>query len=154
MTRISLASFRLRRLKGLVAAGLILVLPAAVCAQTYPEPPDPAENARVRMGPFSVRPTLIIRDVGVDSNVFNASGTAQDRLAYVACACSFALGLIGVGLFTSVPATTLMFMLTGWFVVREVRFAPVMPADTRTLGLVSRRSAGEKLGLPASGEPA
>ena len=76
------------------------------------------------------------------------------RLAYVACACSFALGLIGVGLFTSVPATTLMFLLTGWFVVREVRFAPVMPADTRALGLVSAPSAGDKLGLPASGEPA
>ena len=68
------------------------------------------------------------------------------RLAYVACACSFALGLIGVGLFTSVPATTLMFLLTGWFVVREVRFAPVMPADTRALGLgfcaERRRQAG------------
>jgi hypothetical protein len=76
------------------------------------------------------------------------------RIAYVACACSFALGLIGVGLFTSVPATTLMFLLTGWFVVREVRFAPVMPADTRALGLVSAPSAGDKLGLPASGEPA
>jgi hypothetical protein len=46
------------------------------------------------------------------------------RLAYVACACSFAMGLIGVGLFTSVPATTLTFLLTGWFVVREVRVAP------------------------------
>ena len=49
------------------------------------------------------------------------------RLAYVACACTFALGLIGVGLFTSVPATTLTFLLTGWFVVREVRAPPVAP---------------------------
>ena len=47
------------------------------------------------------------------------------RLAYVACACSFALGLIGVGLFTSVPATTLTFLLTGWFAVREVKAPPV-----------------------------
>jgi hypothetical protein len=49
------------------------------------------------------------------------------RLAYVACACSFAMGLIGVGLFTSVPATTLTFLLTGWFVVREVRAPPPAP---------------------------
>jgi hypothetical protein len=49
------------------------------------------------------------------------------RLAYVACGCSFGLGLIGVGLFTSVPATTVTFLLTGWFAVREVK-AP--PAET------------------------
>jgi hypothetical protein len=46
------------------------------------------------------------------------------RLAYVASASAFAMGLIGVGLFTSVPATTLTFLLTGWFTVREVRAAP------------------------------
>jgi O-antigen ligase len=49
------------------------------------------------------------------------------RLAYVASACSFGLGLIGVGLFTSVPATTLTFLLTGWFAVREVKAPPVAP---------------------------
>jgi hypothetical protein len=53
------------------------------------------------------------------------------RLAYVACACCFAMGLLGVGLFTSVPGTTLTFLLTGWFVVREVRFAPA-PAGPHT----------------------
>lgn len=47
------------------------------------------------------------------------------RLAYVGCACSFSLGLIGVGLFTSVPATTLTFLLTGWFAVREVKAPPL-----------------------------
>ena len=46
------------------------------------------------------------------------------RLAYVACACCFGMGLLGVGLFTSVPMTTLTFLLTGWFAVREVRAAP------------------------------
>jgi hypothetical protein len=50
------------------------------------------------------------------------------RLAYVACAGSFASGLIGVGLFTSVPGTTLTFLLTGWIAVREVRAAPAGPA--------------------------
>ncbi len=62
------------------------------------------------------------------------------RLAYVACACCFAMGLLGVGLFTSVPATTLTFLLTGWLVVREVRVAPQETADTATL----RRGAGQR----------
>jgi hypothetical protein len=47
------------------------------------------------------------------------------RLAYVACACFFATGMIGTGLFTSVPATTILLLLTGWIVVPEVSFAPV-----------------------------
>ena len=47
------------------------------------------------------------------------------RLAYVACACAFGTGLIGLGLFTSVPMTTLVLLMTGWIVVPEVPFAPV-----------------------------
>ena len=43
------------------------------------------------------------------------------RLAYVVCACLFATGLIGTGLFTSVPTTTMLLLLTGWIVVPEVR---------------------------------
>lgn len=82
MTRLSFVGFRPRRFTGLVAAALILALPIALSAQTYPEPPDPAENARVQMGPFSVRPTLIIRDVGIDSNVFNASGIPQEDFSF------------------------------------------------------------------------
>jgi hypothetical protein len=50
------------------------------------------------------------------------------RLAYVACACCFGMGLLGVGLFTSVPMTTLTFLLTGWLAVREVRRAPMAAA--------------------------
>jgi hypothetical protein len=46
------------------------------------------------------------------------------RLAYVACACAFAAGFIGTGLFTSVPMTALLLLLTGWMVVPEVAFAP------------------------------
>lgn len=72
------------------------------------------------------------------------------RLAYVACACSFAMGLIGVGLFTSVPGTTLTFLLTGWFAVREVRAPPPAPAPqpaTGTLTLAPLSGA-----VPTSGE--
>jgi hypothetical protein len=46
------------------------------------------------------------------------------RLAYVACACGFGTGLIGLGLFTSVPMTVLLLLMTGWIVVPEVSFAP------------------------------
>jgi len=46
------------------------------------------------------------------------------RLALVACACAFATGFIGLGLFTSVPMTTLVLLLTGWIVVPEIAFAP------------------------------
>jgi hypothetical protein len=63
---------------------MVLWLPAAAGAQTYPEPPDPGENARVRMGPVSVRPTLILRDIGVDSNVFNESAVPQQDFTMTA----------------------------------------------------------------------
>jgi hypothetical protein len=49
------------------------------------------------------------------------------RLAFVACAFAFATGFIGLGLFTSVPMTALVLLLTGWIVVPEVMFAPVVP---------------------------
>jgi hypothetical protein len=53
------------------------------------------------------------------------------RLAYVAVACTFATGLIGTGLLTSVPSSAIVLLLTGWIVAPEVRFAPaVMPAPS------------------------
>ena len=58
--------------------------PAAAAAQTYPAPPDTSEGARVRIGPVAVRPALIVRDVGVDSNVFNESGTPQEDFSATA----------------------------------------------------------------------
>ena len=64
------------------------------------------------------------------------------RLAYVACACSFALGLIGVGLFTSVPGNHAD--VPADRLVRRpggANWALVMPADTRALGLVSAPGA-------------
>lgn len=61
-----------------VWAALSVLCPAAAAAQTYPEPPAPEENARIQMGPVAVRPTFILRDVGVDSNVFNENGHPQE----------------------------------------------------------------------------
>ena len=54
-----------------VTAFLIAVAPAA--AQTSAPPPEPATPARVQLGPLALRPQLILRDVGYDSNVFNES---------------------------------------------------------------------------------
>ena len=51
--------------------------PFTASAQTS-EPPTLEETARIRMGPVAVRPTFILRDVGVDSNVFNENGAPQE----------------------------------------------------------------------------
>jgi hypothetical protein len=48
------------------------------------------------------------------------------KLALVACACAFGTGFIGLGLFTSVPMTALVLLLTGWVIVPEVPFAPAL----------------------------
>jgi hypothetical protein len=52
------------------------------------------------------------------------------RLLYVACACGFATGFVGLGLFTSVPMTALLLLMTGWIAVPEVAFAPAPAART------------------------
>jgi hypothetical protein len=62
----------------LLLFGLSLLQATAARAQTYPAPPEPEEHARIRIGPVSVRPTFVLRDVGVDSNVFNDSGQPQE----------------------------------------------------------------------------
>ena len=69
-------------MKWLVVLGVLA--PGTAAAQTYPAPPDTSEGARVRMGPVSVRPTLVVRDVGIDSNVFNESGTPQQDFSATA----------------------------------------------------------------------
>ena len=65
---------RARRRQGLCRAlGLALacgLAAASAQAQDF-QAPDPAERARVRIGPFYLHPTVAITDVGVDRNVFN-----------------------------------------------------------------------------------
>jgi hypothetical protein len=41
------------------------------------------------------------------------------RLAWFCCACYFVSGLIGIGLFTSIPQTVLLLLLVGWITVRQ-----------------------------------
>lgn len=68
----------------LTATILLALAPARGLAQAPPPTPDPAAPALAQLGPFSLRPTLILRDVGYDSNVYNqASGELQDFTATV-----------------------------------------------------------------------
>lgn len=62
----------------LLTVFLIGGVPAAVLAQPTPD------NARAQIGPFSLNPQLILRDVGTDSNVFNeAADPKRDFTATV-----------------------------------------------------------------------
>ncbi|MGH9374281.1 MAG: hypothetical protein ACRD15_22420, partial [Vicinamibacterales bacterium] len=74
------------------------------------------------------------------------------RLAYVACACGFATGLIGLGLFTSVPMTALLLLMTGWIVVPEVDFAPAAaPVVPSALGSPGIRAASAGIRVASAG---
>ena len=61
------------------AAVVLLLCVAARTASAQPPiaPAEPSAPARVQVGPFEVRPALIMRDIGWDSNVFNQSTQEQ-----------------------------------------------------------------------------
>lgn len=59
-------------IRQLTAATFALALGAgAAHAQPPQAPVEPSTPARVEIGPLSLRPSIILRDVGFDSNVFN-----------------------------------------------------------------------------------
>jgi hypothetical protein len=55
----------------LLAAGAVLLACAGAASAQVASPAEPATPARVQLGPLSVRPQVVLRDVGYDSNVFN-----------------------------------------------------------------------------------
>lgn len=63
--------------------------PAMASAQTLPPPPtgpveDPAETAKIRLGPLFMQPNFSLRDVGRDNNVYqDPSNPVQDWTATV-----------------------------------------------------------------------
>lgn len=74
----TLRQLTLRFLLALACAAL----PAAARAQTGPPPPsgpveDPAETAKIRLGPLFMQPNFGLRDVGRDNNVFNDPANPQ-----------------------------------------------------------------------------
>jgi hypothetical protein len=61
----------------LALAALVLLLPAPGAAQTSGGA-HPESDARLRIGPLFLTPTLAIKDVGTDSNVFNEASEPQE----------------------------------------------------------------------------
>jgi hypothetical protein len=61
--------FRLR--VALAALLMQLCVLAIVSAQTTSYPPDPTSTARLHLGPLALQPKINVRNVGVDTNVFN-----------------------------------------------------------------------------------
>lgn len=60
----------------LVVLTAAMTWPAAARAQSLPPPPagpteDPAETARVKIGPFFMQPAFGLKNVGLDNNVYN-----------------------------------------------------------------------------------
>lgn len=73
-----MVNLSLRRWLRVVALLLaaVAVLPAGAWAQSAPPPPtgpteDPADTARVRIGPLFMQPNFGLKNVGLDNNVFN-----------------------------------------------------------------------------------
>ena len=52
----------------------LLALPAVARAQAVS---DPGEEARLRLGPLGVTPRIALRNIGFDTNIFNAAGEAE-----------------------------------------------------------------------------
>jgi hypothetical protein len=66
---------RLSRIARVTTCVLAVVWPATVRAQDIAQ--DPGANAAIHLGPVGVTPRLALRNVGIDSNVLNASGSPQ-----------------------------------------------------------------------------
>lgn len=70
---------QLGRVKSRILFGTLTVLalgstPAA--GQSTPDQADPRSSARFHLGPFYLTPTVLLKDLGIDTNVFN---TTEDR---------------------------------------------------------------------------
>ena len=61
------------------------------------------------------------------------------RLAWYACAINFAFGLIGIGLFTTVPFTCLLLLNAGWVATQQYAYAPNEANRTATISLQSTK---------------
>jgi hypothetical protein len=62
------------------------------------------------------------------------------RLAWFTCLLSFSSGLVGIGLFTSIPSTVLLFSMIGWFSVRPASTANRL-FSTTIHGAILQRNA-------------
>ncbi len=76
-TRMSLSLIRMFALVSLVAAALSVPTAAAQAA------PDPRKDARVHVGPFYLTPTLALKDLGIDTNVFSSQTNPKRDFTFV-----------------------------------------------------------------------
>ncbi len=61
----------MRRASLRAALGMLLAMSAATASAQTTSSPDPIEGAIIRFGPVGINPSLAMRDVGVDNNVFH-----------------------------------------------------------------------------------
>src|SRR5689334_9372410 len=62
---------------GLLFVGLVH---GAAAAQSTSS--DPVENATVRVGPFGINPAVVVKDIGVDNNVFNENTNPKSDFTF------------------------------------------------------------------------
>ena len=90
----------------------LLVIPGAAFAQS-PAIEEVRENARIHAGPLYATPTLQLKEVGVDSNVFNAAGEQKsDFLINVSPALNLWVPAARRALFSATAATDLVWYAT------------------------------------------
>lgn len=63
---------------------LLTVLLLAASPAVWAQPPDPSANAKVRIGPLALTPTVSITNAGVDTNVFNEPSQAGPKKDFTA----------------------------------------------------------------------
>src|SRR2546430_32679 len=67
------------RMGRLVLISLALLMPSAAAAQSGAEAvEDVRQNARIHVGPLYASPSLMLKEFGIDNNVFNVYGDRQE----------------------------------------------------------------------------
>jgi hypothetical protein len=90
----------------------LLVIPAAAFAQAQPVE-DVRENARMHAGPFYATPILQLKEIGMDSNVFNAAGEQKsDFLINLSPTLNLWVPAARRALFSATAATDLVWYAT------------------------------------------
>ncbi len=61
---------------------LAFLLAGAAFASAQSDPPDPFETARIRMGPLALNPSIVLANLGVDTNVFNTWTDPEEDITF------------------------------------------------------------------------
>ena len=96
---------------------LLLAFASSGLAQSAPTPTNDAGNvdqirrdSRIHVGPFYIRPTVVLKEIGIDTNVFNQSAVAEsDFTMTVTPQADVALPFARRGLLTTTVGTDLVY---------------------------------------------